>query len=93
MRNDADTTPGRCCHELRRPEVLIENVDELATNREDPLVTAVQAGVPGTFSQLYTIYSRRLYSVEDDSADSSATTGTFIPRLGVGREIPNFFIL
>jgi hypothetical protein len=93
VRNDADTTPGRCCHELRRQEVLIENVDELATNREDPLVAAGQAAVPGAFSQLYTIYSRRLYSVEDDSADSSAATGTFIPRLGVGREMPNFFIL
>ena len=42
-------------------DVLIEDVDELATNREDPLVTAVQAGVPGAFSQFYTIYSRRLY--------------------------------
>jgi RNA polymerase sigma-70 factor (ECF subfamily) len=42
-------------------DFLIENVNELATNREDPLVKAVQAGVPGAFSQLYTIYSPRLY--------------------------------
>jgi RNA polymerase sigma-70 factor (ECF subfamily) len=42
-------------------DVLIENADELATNREDPLVRAVQAGAPGAFSQLYTIYSPRLY--------------------------------
>lgn len=42
-------------------DLLNKNVDELATNREDPLVTAVQAGVPGAFSQLYSIYSRRLY--------------------------------
>jgi RNA polymerase sigma-70 factor (ECF subfamily) len=42
-------------------DLLIENVNELATNREDPLVKAVQAGVPGAFSKLYTIYSPRLY--------------------------------
>jgi len=34
-----------------------------------------------------------LYSVDDGSADSSAATGIFTPRLGVGREMPSFFIL
>jgi hypothetical protein len=33
------------------------------------------------------------YSVEDDPADSSAATGTFTLRVGVGREMPSFFIL
>jgi hypothetical protein len=33
------------------------------------------------------------HSVEDDSADLNATTGTFTPRLGAGREMPSFFIL
>ena len=33
------------------------------------------------------------YSVADDSADSSAATGTFTSRLGVGRTMPSFFIL
>ena len=42
--------------------LLIENIDEIGTNRQDPLVRAVQAGVPGAFSQLYATYSRRLYS-------------------------------
>jgi RNA polymerase sigma-70 factor, ECF subfamily len=41
--------------------VPIENLDELATTRDDPLVTALQAGLPGAFSQLYTTYSLRLY--------------------------------
>jgi RNA polymerase sigma-70 factor (ECF subfamily) len=39
----------------------IDNVEELDAKREDPLVTAVQAGVPGAFAQLYAIYSSRLY--------------------------------
>jgi RNA polymerase sigma-70 factor, ECF subfamily len=39
----------------------IENVEELDAKREDPLVVAVQAGVPGAFAQLYAIYSPRLY--------------------------------
>ena len=42
-------------------DVLIENGDELASRREDPLVTAVQAGAPDAFAQLYAIYSPRLY--------------------------------
>ena len=33
------------------------------------------------------------YSVDDDLADWSVATGTFTPRLGVGREMPSFFIL
>jgi RNA polymerase sigma-70 factor, ECF subfamily len=41
--------------------VLIESADELDIKREDPLVTAVQAGVPEAFAQLHAIYSRRLY--------------------------------
>jgi len=42
-------------------EVPIENADKLAARREDPLVTAIQAGVPEAFAQLYATYSRRLY--------------------------------
>jgi RNA polymerase sigma-70 factor, ECF subfamily len=42
-------------------DVLIENADELAERREDPLVRAVQAEVPEAFAQLYAIYSPRLY--------------------------------
>jgi RNA polymerase sigma-70 factor, ECF subfamily len=42
-------------------DVPIENADDLAARREDPLVTAVQAGVPEAFAQLYAIYSSRLY--------------------------------
>jgi RNA polymerase sigma-70 factor (ECF subfamily) len=42
-------------------DVLIENADEFASRREDPLVTAVQAGAPEAFAQLYAIYSPRLY--------------------------------
>jgi RNA polymerase sigma-70 factor (ECF subfamily) len=41
--------------------VPIENADELAPRREDPLVTAIQAGVPEAFAQLYATYSPRLY--------------------------------
>jgi RNA polymerase sigma-70 factor (ECF subfamily) len=40
---------------------LVENADESTARREDPLVTAVQAGVPEAFAQLHAIYSRRLY--------------------------------
>jgi RNA polymerase sigma-70 factor (ECF subfamily) len=39
----------------------IENADELIARREDPLVTAVQVGVPEAFAQLHAIYSSRLY--------------------------------
>jgi RNA polymerase sigma-70 factor (ECF subfamily) len=42
-------------------DALIKNADELVAKPEDPLVTAVQAGVPGAFAQLYAIYSPRLY--------------------------------
>ena len=42
-------------------DVPIENADELAARREDPLVTAAQAGEPEAFAQLYAIYSPRLY--------------------------------
>jgi RNA polymerase sigma-70 factor (ECF subfamily) len=42
-------------------DVLIENADELASRRADPLVTAVQAGAHEAFAQLYAIYSPRLY--------------------------------
>jgi RNA polymerase sigma-70 factor, ECF subfamily len=42
-------------------DVQIENADELAARREDPLVRAVQAEVPEAFAQLYAIYSPRLY--------------------------------
>lgn len=40
---------------------LIENGHELASRRKDPLVSAVQAGAPEAFAQLYAIYSPRLY--------------------------------
>jgi RNA polymerase sigma-70 factor, ECF subfamily len=42
-------------------DVPIDNADELDARREDPLVRAVQAGVPEAFAQLYAIYSPRLY--------------------------------
>jgi RNA polymerase sigma-70 factor, ECF subfamily len=42
-------------------DVPIENADEVAARREDPLVRAVQAEVPEAFAQLYAIYSPRLY--------------------------------
>src|SRR6201997_3974550 len=42
-------------------DLLIDNTDELDARREDPLVRAVQAGVPEAFAQLYAIYSPRLY--------------------------------
>jgi RNA polymerase sigma-70 factor, ECF subfamily len=42
-------------------DVLIENADKLVARREDPLITAVQAGVPEAFAQLHKIYSPRLY--------------------------------
>jgi RNA polymerase sigma-70 factor (ECF subfamily) len=42
-------------------DVLIKNANELAPRHEDPLVTAVQVGVPGAFAQLHAIYSPRLY--------------------------------
>src|ERR1700743_1231076 len=40
---------------------LIENAVELTARREDPLVTAVQVGIPEAFAQLHAIYSSRLY--------------------------------
>lgn len=39
----------------------IDNTGELAARPDDQLVTAVQAGVPGAFSELYATYSPRLY--------------------------------
>jgi len=42
-------------------DLLIENADELAARNADPLVTAVRAGGPEAFAQLYEIYSPRLY--------------------------------
>jgi RNA polymerase sigma factor (sigma-70 family) len=42
-------------------DVPTETADELAARREDPLVTAAQARAPEAFSQLYAIYSFRLY--------------------------------
>jgi hypothetical protein len=42
-------------------DVPIGNADELASRREDPLVTAVHTGAPEAFAQLYAIYSPRLY--------------------------------
>jgi RNA polymerase sigma-70 factor, ECF subfamily len=42
-------------------DVLIENIDESAVRREDPLVTAIQAGMPEAFAQLHALYSLRLY--------------------------------
>jgi RNA polymerase sigma-70 factor (ECF subfamily) len=42
-------------------DVLIENAGELTARPEDPLVKAVQAGVPEAFAQLHAMYSSRLY--------------------------------
>jgi RNA polymerase sigma-70 factor (ECF subfamily) len=42
-------------------DVLVENANELASRHKDPLVTAVQAGTPEAFAQLYALYSPRLY--------------------------------
>jgi RNA polymerase sigma-70 factor (ECF subfamily) len=42
-------------------DVPITNAYELAARREDPLVTAIQAGVPEAFAQLYATYSPRLF--------------------------------
>src|ERR1700733_2989330 len=42
-------------------DVPIEDADESASRRMDPLVTAVQAGVPEAFAHLYAIYSPRVY--------------------------------
>jgi RNA polymerase sigma-70 factor (ECF subfamily) len=53
--------PGGVAMNWIDQDVLIENAEELASTREDPLVTAVQAGAPEAFAQLYAIYSPRLY--------------------------------
>src|ERR1700739_287043 len=53
--------PGGVAMNWIDQDVPIENADELAARREDPLVTAVQAGEPEAFAQLYAIYSPRLY--------------------------------
>jgi hypothetical protein len=53
--------PGGVAMNWIDQDELIKNADELASRREDPLVTAVQAGAPEAFAQLYAIYSPRLY--------------------------------
>src|ERR1700739_2619051 len=53
--------PGGVAMNWIDQDVPIEKADELAARREDPLVTAVQAGEPEAFAQLYAIYSPRLY--------------------------------
>jgi RNA polymerase sigma-70 factor, ECF subfamily len=50
-------TAMNCIHQ----DLPIGNADELAARREDPLVTAVQTGVPEAFAQLHAIYSPRLF--------------------------------
>lgn len=42
-------------------DLLIDNTEKPAARHQDPLVTAVQTGVPEAFAQLYAIYSPRLY--------------------------------
>jgi RNA polymerase sigma-70 factor, ECF subfamily len=42
-------------------DVLIENTDKSAARGDDPLVVAVQTGVPDAFAQLHARYSPRLY--------------------------------
>ena len=42
-------------------DLLIEKAGELAARLDDPLVTALRAGVPEAFAQLHAIYSPRLY--------------------------------
>jgi RNA polymerase sigma-70 factor (ECF subfamily) len=42
-------------------DLLIETANRSAARCDDPLVTAVQAGVPEAFAQLHAIYSPRLY--------------------------------
>jgi RNA polymerase sigma-70 factor (ECF subfamily) len=53
--------PGGTAMNCVGQDLLIENAGELAARRDDPLVTAVQAGVPEAFAQLHAIYSPRLY--------------------------------
>jgi RNA polymerase sigma-70 factor, ECF subfamily len=53
--------PGGTAMNYVGQDLLIENADELGARRDDPLVTAVQAGVPEAFAQLHAIYSQRLY--------------------------------
>ena len=53
--------PGGAAVNCLDQEMLIRNADELAARCEDPLVTAVQVGVPEAFAQLHAIYSPRLY--------------------------------
>jgi RNA polymerase sigma-70 factor, ECF subfamily len=53
--------PGGTAMNSVGQDVLIENADELTARPDDSLVTAVQAGMPDAFAQLYAIYSPRLY--------------------------------
>ena len=53
--------PGGAAMNCIDQDVPFINTDELSATREDPLVTAVQAGVPEAFAQLHAIYSSRLY--------------------------------
>src|SRR5580692_3118808 len=53
--------PGGTAMNFVGEDLLTENADELAARPDDPLVTAIKAGVPGAFAQLHAIYSPRLY--------------------------------
>jgi len=53
--------PGGIAMNCIGQDVRIENAVKLAARHDDPLVTAVQAGVPEAFAQLHAIYSPRLY--------------------------------
>jgi RNA polymerase sigma-70 factor, ECF subfamily len=52
---------GVAMNSIDQGVLIITNANDFAPRRKDPLVTAVQAGVPGAFAQLYAIYSPRLY--------------------------------
>ncbi len=42
-------------------DLRIDSTDELPVRRDDQLVKAAQAGLPGAFAELYSTYSSRLY--------------------------------
>src|SRR5580693_7390065 len=52
---------GVAMNSIDQGVLTITNANDFAPRCEDPLVVAVQAGVPGAFAQLYAIYSPRLY--------------------------------
>src|SRR5580693_188652 len=52
---------GVAMNSIDQGVLTITNANDFAPRCKDPLVTAVQAGVPGAFAQLYAIYSPRLY--------------------------------